>query len=225
MKINKIIIFSLIMAISIFGCDGGTDEIIPELIIDPIIEPITETEPEPETVCNMKAIKTFPNYFYTDGAHLYGIDGQTTERIKVLDLDGKQMYISNFYTTIENSETVLFFIIRDSIYKQESDKISEVLYEPSHRDIARSIFTSDDFTIEEIDYEGAPYSDVTNVKMSINGNTYFNRVHMINGYALFDDGLLYNVFDGMNAVSEGLYFWPIDSTNVQIIINAKGILY
>ncbi len=220
------------MSVSIMSCDGGLEEIESETR-EAMSVSICDAVPKTREDCNMKAVKIFPNYFYTDNGQLFGIDSKTPERIEPIDQDGDLVDISDFFLKVEKSENVLYFSVNELVdekmtvkfYKQLCGEISSVKTIPSAPVPARSKLKSENFTIEDFDYQGKACSDVKNRKTESGVERFF----MVDGYVLIDGGLVYNVSDGryndtIVVRKAGLYFWDAGKQTGQMVKD-KGVFY
>ena len=201
---------------------------------DPIETPLVICEPVIEIKngekAMIKAITEYQNYYVTgqdDNKKLYGLDEQGKKEITVIDVDDVDQKVKDFFTksgcsyfTILNNknttkvvdevevETTIFV---ETYFKQDGEKVSQIDTLPSRPPVSRVVFSNDDYSIENFDYKGDPYTDVRNLKMK----SGIERMAMVDGYAVFENGLYFNVKEGRGTVrTPGLYLWRLDRMGV-----------
>lgn len=188
----------------------------------------------------IKPISNFDAYFLTsgDGKKLYGIDIQGVKKIDVIDQDGDEVVINDFFT----SGGSLYFAVgevesievdgqainetNENYYKQTSNTITKIDKLPEKPKQSRISFDSSEFTIKEIAYENNPYTDVKNIVVT----SGIERMKMVNNFLHFSgQGLYFCVSDGrynevVRVREAGLYFWDVTKSGCEYLLN-EGVMW
>ena len=234
--ITSLTICSLL--IFILACDGGIDYQARASPQKQMYISICDTIPKNEMECNMKAVKNFEHYFFTDNGQLFGVDDQFLKRIEPIDQDGDLLWVVGFNKSKEKGEDVLYFttIETDSTdtkaqvqvekhYKQLCGEMTEERTGTVYQTPARSKLSGVNFSIKDFDYQGTACSDVRNLPMK----SGIERFFMVDGFFENDLGLFFNVSDGRYNETTmvrqpGLYFWDIKSKGITRMTE-KGELF
>lgn len=180
----------------------------------------------------IKPISNFDAYFLTsgDGKKLYGIDIQGVKKIDVIDQDGDEVTINDFFT----SGGSLFFAVTEieeetsatNFYKQSAGTITKLDALPEKPKQGRISYDSPEFTIKETVYEGATYTDVKNIVVT----SGIERMKMVNNFLHFmGQGLYFCVSDGrynevVRVREAGLYFWDTNKSGCEYLLN-EGVMW
>ncbi|MDA3824294.1 MAG: hypothetical protein PF450_17000 [Bacteroidales bacterium] len=195
-----------------------------------IENPAVEIEEETEEPMELKAIENYPSYAFGNGI-LKGLSGNVAETCGLVDTEGNQHKIEDFY----KDGTSLFFSISamergDKIkgsdpvqyeaisvthyYKQASKKITEIPESDfSVPKQTRKTMIDGGYKIQDAAYDGVEGGVVSNVSQG-SPNTNFITV---DGYYLDELGLWFSVPVGPAGTSAapGVYFFPVGTSRIQ----------
>jgi hypothetical protein len=210
---------------------------------DPVIEiPIGEVD------IMMKAIPEANNYFIRDDKKLYSIDHAGMNLIEIIDEDGDPLILHDFFR--KNNES--FFTIKSIVqvenpaydpacdpntetcapefltqevfthFRQTYDEVTEIDVLPVKPPVSRAQYESENFSIQNVEYEGEMYSDIRNKYMD-----FMMRFQIIEGAVVYVEmqGMWFHSSSGFFHVKQpGLYFFPLNRT-VADRYNSTGVLW
>lgn len=171
----------------------------------------------------MEALKEFGIYFVTGNGNIFGISEDGVEYVYTKIIDS-----SNITEFFKKGEDIYFSVKTKSEaeetinYKQSNGKLEEIHKLPKKPVHVRTQIDNSNFKIENFDYEGTLYSDVTN-KIIESG---IERFILVDEKCYIKDyGMIFNVSEGRGTIREpGLYFWPSNKSCINKILN-KGTLW
>lgn len=186
----------------------------------------------------IKPIANYDAYFLTKDSKLYGIDIQGVKKIDVIDQDGDEVKLNDFFISGGN----LFFSVTEIdtveidgnnvsegityFYKQSKGEITKVDKLPAKPVQSRSHYEHAEFTIKDTKYENKDYTDVKNLIVT----SGIERFLMVDNFLHYDgQGIYFNVSDGrynevITVRDEGLYFWDVTKSAIEYMIG-EGIMW
>jgi hypothetical protein len=172
----------------------------------------------------IKPIKQYSAYFFAKTGKLYGLTESTIDTIDVIDQDGDDIFVIDFFT---KSGNLYFQILEDSdgessvhFYQQKQDKIAEIDVLPEKPVKTRAHYNSKEFTITDFKFEDEKCSDVKNIVTESGVERFFN----VDGFYHFEGyGIFFNVKDGryneeIVVRDNGLYFWGINDKGIDYLV-------
>ena len=225
-------IYSLLF-IFLLSCNvAETESIIQNSEEEQTIEDQEEQEEEitTEEIKMIKPIPEYQNYFFTNNGALFGLDESGATRINITDDEENPINIADFF--IKKGDLYLIEITIDNTdpenpveteiyHKQSGGEVTTVTSLPTRPTLSRSQLNTEEFTIENFDYEGKMCSDVRNLKIESGVERFF----MVDGFLYLPDvGLFFNVSDGRyNETTmvrdKALYFWPVNKPSINVVLD------
>lgn len=188
----------------------------------------------------IKPISTFDAYFHkTENKKLYGIDLQGVKEIEIIDQDGDEVVLLDFFTkagaiyfsvnevdTVEvDGQTVTETI--NNFYKQDGETVTKISALPDRPVQSRISYEHAEFSIKEATWNGGTYTDVKNLTVT----SGIERFAMVpNFYHFTGQGIFVHVSDGrynevVTVRDKGLYFWGTNDRAISYIIQGEGVMW
>ena len=185
----------------------------------------------------IKPITTYDAYFLSN-KNLFGIDIQGVKQIEIIDEDGDDVSLLDFFTSFG---TLYFSVLEDdsvevdgetvtesviNFYSQKNDTVTKISALPEKPVLSRSKYEHAEFSISDMEYQGKDYTDVKNIAV-VSG---VERFLMVDNFVHYQgQGLYFNVSDGryndkVVVRKNGLYFWDVTKKAIEFIKN-EGVMW